>query len=281
MRLLFALSIVVAMFLLAGCAGNQAVKPKLLAVEKVTTATVSYPWLAMQPDPITHNINVITPKAGYLRLTAVPGTFGEWVQHLPLKAGNPPVLTYDGVEAPNQYKHAQVVDIDAGKDNLQKSTNAILRLRAEYLFAKDWLWQINFPTKSGNKVDFRSWAKEKKLPTDHMALIEYLNELSPQTDASTLASMLKPVTNIHDMEPGDVMVKQTEPSYAVLVMDVVEDPVTKKRYFTLGTSHMPAQDFYVIINPSDSSITPWYSQSPGNTMGMPEGVFQADMLMRF
>jgi len=281
MRHLLAFVIVVVMFLLVGCAGFKTSQAKLLPVEKVTTAAVRYPWLAVQPDPITHNINVITPKAGYLRLTANKGTFGEWVQHLPLKAGNPTVRTYDGMEAPNQWKHAQVVDIDAGKDNLQQSSNAILRLRAEYLFAKDRLGQINFPTKGGKRIDFRTWAKEKKLNTDHTALIAYLNEVFAHADAKTLAAMLKPVADIHDMEPGDVMVKQAEPSYALLIMDVVEDPATKKRYFTLGTSHMPAQDFYVIINPSDSALSPWYPQAFGKSIGLPEGVFQADELMRF
>lgn len=280
MRLfLLASSFIVTIFLLAGC-DNVSPRAKLLPVTRDTTAAVTYPWLSQKPDPITQLVNVITPKANYLRLTAMPGTFGEWVQHLPLKAGNPPVLTDDGIEAPNQFKHAAVVNIDAGKNNLQLSANAILRLRAEYLFSKDWLWQINFPTKSGTKVDFRSWVKEKKLSPDHKALIEYLQELFPQTDATTLASMLKPVKDIRDMEPGDIMLKRDQPEFAVLVLDVVQDPATNARYFLLGTSHYPAQDFYVIINPSTTPITPWYPQA-NKESGMPEGVFKAENLMRF
>ena len=77
----------------------------------------------------------ISPPPGYESLSTRPGSFEEWLTQLPLKPGRPPVLLYDGKEKRDQDAHHAIIDLDVGDRDLQQCADAIIRLRAEYLWA--------------------------------------------------------------------------------------------------------------------------------------------------
>jgi len=66
--------------------------------------------------------NVITRfkvPDGYTQKKVVSGSFGEWLQKLPLKPAGTHTKTYTGTIAHTDIETAAVVDISVGKQDLQ------------------------------------------------------------------------------------------------------------------------------------------------------------------
>src|SRR4029078_1039254 len=75
------------------------------------------------------------PPPGARRVEVQAGSFGAWLRGLPLLPERSPVMLFDGTKKPRQDVHAAVVDIDVGTRDLQQCADAVMRLRAEWLFA--------------------------------------------------------------------------------------------------------------------------------------------------
>ncbi|MBX7219191.1 MAG: DUF4846 domain-containing protein [Blastocatellia bacterium] len=76
------------------------------------------------------------PPDGFIRENALPASFAAWLRNLPLKQGRPPVKLFNGQDKRNQTAHAAVFDIDVGDMDLQQCADAVMRLRAEYLYSR-------------------------------------------------------------------------------------------------------------------------------------------------
>jgi hypothetical protein len=75
------------------------------------------------------------PPAGFVRVPVTAGSLGAWLRQLPLMPADAPVMLHDGRVKPRQDVHAAVIDIDIGTRDLQQCADAIMRLRAEYLWS--------------------------------------------------------------------------------------------------------------------------------------------------
>jgi hypothetical protein len=119
--------------------------------------TRPYPWLPAGETraPLSERI---LPPAGFRRVEAPAGTFGAWLRGLPLKEGRPPVRLHDGRLKRNQEAHWGVLDIDTGRGDLQQCADAVMRLRAEYLFASEQARSVAFNFTSGDRAAFDRWA---------------------------------------------------------------------------------------------------------------------------
>jgi len=93
-----------------------------------------YPWLSQASGTETLASRISAPP-GFERESVTPGSFEDWLRNLPLKKGRPPVQLYNGRPKANQNAHAAVVDIDTGNKDLQQCADAVIRLRAEYLYS--------------------------------------------------------------------------------------------------------------------------------------------------
>ncbi len=80
---------------------------------------------------------------GYEREPSEEKSFAAWLLQLPLKKSNT-VYLYDGTEKQNQTAQFAVLNISVGKKNLQQCADAVMRLRAEYLFDNKRFGEINF-----------------------------------------------------------------------------------------------------------------------------------------
>jgi len=105
---------------------------------------------------IATRINV--PK-GYKRMELDSTSFGYYLRNFPLKHHNSTVYQYDGAEKYAQV-YAAVLDIDVGTKDLQQCADAVMRLRAEYLYKRKLYDKIHFNFTNGFIVEFKNGQKD-------------------------------------------------------------------------------------------------------------------------
>jgi hypothetical protein len=269
----------------------------LLSLYTVTSSAQpkAYPWLGEQ-EPITTIAAEIPPPEGYERIEVSAESFANWLRHLPLKQKGTPVYLYDGRKKGNQGAHFAVVDIDAGAWDLQQCADAIIRLRAEYLYARGQYAAIHFNFTSGDKASFTQWAagyrpvvnndrvswiKKTGQDSSYMNFRRYLTTVYIYAGTYSLSKELKPRSDIHDMSIGDVFIEPGFPGHAVIVVDMAEDKQNGKKVFLLAQSFMPAQDIHVLKNPNNGGLSPWYALDFGKTLQTPEWRFKDTDLRYF
>jgi len=233
------------------------------------------------------------PPPGYKRVAVNPGSFAEWLRNLPLKPEGAPVLHFDGRPKPNQNLHAAVVDIDVGKRDLQQCADAVIRLRAEYLYAGGAAERakIAFNFTSGDRVSFARWAegwrpvvadnrvtwqRNGARGTDRAQFAAYLEKVFTYAGSKSLERELVPVAEGKKVAGGDVFIQGGFPGHAVIVIDAAEDP-NGRRVMLLAQSFMPAQSIHVLKNPKGGV---WYDAAAGDPE-TPEWRFRAGHARRF
>ena len=265
-----------------------------LPQERVAQIPGNYIW-AHHAGTATALCNRIAPPAGYTRVSPSEGSFEWWLQHLPLKEGRPPVHLYNGRLKGNQEAHCAVVDIDVGSRDLQQCADAVIRLRAEYLFSVDHMNNILFHITSGDPVPWKMWREgwrpkvdgskvtwEKRAASDagHSSFRRYLDTVFLYAGTLSLSRELAPVADLRDIAIGDVFIQGGSPGHAVLVVDISVN-AEGKRVFLLAQSYMPAQEIHILVNPNDAAMSPWYSADCGETLVTPEWTFPPKSLKRF
>ncbi len=272
------------------------VRPVLLAVLAAAAsipsaeAAIGYPWSpAAGAQTIAQRF---APPAGYRRVAVAPGTYGAWLRDLPLKPAGTPVRLHNGRLKGNQRAHAAVVDIDVGRRDLQQCADAVIRLRAEYLYAAGRMSEIAFRFTSGDEARFSRWAQgwrprvrgnrvtwERGRPsgTGRASFRAYLRTVF--TYAGTI-SVRRDLwhAGVDDIRIGDVFVQAGSPGHAVLVVDLAENDAGRK-VMLLAQSYMPAQDIHVLRNPKGPGA--WYPVRFGAGLETPEWTFRAGDLRRF
>ena len=258
-----------------------------------------YPWKPQADKSNSISERVPVPP-GFERVQAEAGSFAEWLRSLPLKPGKPDVMLFNGRPKATQEDHIAVVDIDVGTTDLQQCTDAIIRLRAEYLFSRKRFEDIRFNFTSGdmafwtqwrdgwrprigkkNKVD---WIKTAPANASRKTFREYLDSVFMYAGTCSLSKELNPVDDVAEIRVGDVFINEHCPSigHAVIVVDVAENAVTRQKIFLLAQSYMPAQDIHVLKNPNPITTgSPWYSTEFEGQLETPEWTFEKRHLKRF
>lgn len=235
---------------------------------------------------------VIAPPSGFVRTPAAPGSFAAWLRGLPMKPAGSPVLLHTGAEKARQDVHAAVVDIDTGKRDLQQCADAVMRLRAEWLFSSGQLDEIAFTMTEGGRVPFSRWAKgerpdpagkkwKKSAGADagYANFRKYLDFVFAYAGTASLEKELSPA-DAPDVAIGNVFIKGGFPGHAVLVADLTENVTTKAKRFLLLQSYMPAQEIHVLKNPANGDGSPWYAP-PSSELVTPEWRFPPATMKRW
>jgi hypothetical protein len=189
-----------------------------------TLAAPVYPWLAT-PLPSAQQLatRFVVPP-GCQRVAVAPGSWGEWLRGLPLKPLGTRARLFNGQLKGNQAVVAAVVAIDPGTSDLQQCADAVMRMRAEYLFSfnpnkihfhlttgydawfSDYLAGTTFRVQ-GEEV--RPAPKPTEAPT-HAALSRYLLPVFGYAGTLSLSRELQPVS-LDNAQPGDVLVRPPRP----------------------------------------------------------------------
>lgn len=255
----------------------------------------SYSWLEHYDSSNALCKRIPVPE-GYIRVESPRNSFGEWLQHLPLKPGKPDVFLYNGIEKGNQKAHYAVVNIDAGKVDLQQCADAVIRLRAEYFYSRQDYADIHFNFTSGDRINFTNWAQGYRPIVKEDALIwlqsgnkgtsyknfrDYLTEIFMYAGSASLSEEMQPVSDTREMQTGDVFIQGGFPGHAAIVVDMAEQQKGEYKLFLLAQSFIPAQDIHILINPNDERLSPWYAIDFGDTLRTPEWSFTKNDLKRF
>ena len=124
---------------LASC--GETAKPDKPKSEKDSIKTEAF-------EPINPKGNIVmtrfnTPE-GYNRESLDSNSFAAFLQHLPLKKDGSPLYTFNGSLKPNQNTHLAVVDWPIYGCKNHQCADAVMRLRAQYLFDQKRFDEINF-----------------------------------------------------------------------------------------------------------------------------------------
>jgi hypothetical protein len=253
-----------------------------------------YPWLSREEiiAPIQERI---APPPGYRRTMVEPGSFAQWLRRLPLKPAGSPVRLFNGTLKANQAAHHAVIALDTGPRNLQQCADAVIRLRAEYLFSNGRSSEICFHFTCGDVFPFARWAqgerpvvRNNRVTWKHRAtadrsyssLRRYLTTLFIYAGSHSLQREMTP-RPLNQIRSGDVFVEGGFPGHAVLVVDLARHAQSGELVFLLAQSYMPAQEMHVLKNPDDAKLSPWYRLPESDTLVTPEWTFHADSLRAF
>lgn len=212
-------------------------------------------------DNVTTRFKV---PAGYEQVKVAPGSFADWLQHLPLKPAGAHTLTYKGVVAATDAYTAAVVDMSVGRQDLQQCADAVMRLHGEYLYHLKKYNDIVYHFESGFRCDYihyangyrysnGRWVLKAKKDYGYSAFMHYMNLVFAYAGTLSLDKELHKVQNPNDLKTGDVFIRGGSPGHCFIVMDVVENSQHKK-LFLLAQSFMPAQSIQVLQYRS-----PWFS----------------------
>ncbi|MBN2431741.1 MAG: DUF4846 domain-containing protein [Acidobacteria bacterium] len=245
-----------------------------------------FPWLpeTAPADTLDHRI---PPPKGYERVAVAPGSFADWLRHLPLREGRPPVCYHDGREKVNQSAHAAVVNMDIGARDLQQCADTIIRLRAEYLYAQGRRDEIVFAFTSGHPAEFRRWTEGFRPRVNgndvcwvlsaapggsYEDLQQYLRTVYIYAGTWSLARQLQAVPAEESVRGGDAFILGGFPGHAVLVVDLAENPQTGQRVMLLAQGYTPAQDVHILRNAANPDLSPWFDAAVAgelNILGWP------------
>lgn len=232
---------------------------------------------------------------GYTRVQSEKNSFAEFLQTTSLKPHGTLVHYYNGDEKPNKVA-AAVLSYDVGNRDLQQCADAVMRLRAEFLYKTKQYEALHFNFTNGFKADYSkwrtayrisvkgnkvNWIKTTKESQSYQSFREYLNMVFNYAGTASLSKELKSVP-LSQMQIGDVFIKGGSPGHAVIVVDMAINPQAHKKVFMIAQSYMPAQDIHILINRNKLSISPWYElDENASEIETPEWTFEGNQLKRF
>jgi hypothetical protein len=208
-------------------------------------------------------VNSIPMPAGFERVKADSNSFTNWLRNVGLKKDRT-VYLYDGSPKANQAAQFAVLNIPVENKDLQQCADAVMRLRAEYLFANKRFNEIIFRDNEKGVYQF-----SEPYTVEHFH--KYLETVFGMCGSASLSKQLKSI-KIEDIKPGDVLIRGGFPGHAVIIMDVAVDKNGKKIYM-LAQSYMPAQDIHILKNPMNNNLSPWYEVNDENIIETPEYTF--------
>jgi hypothetical protein len=247
-------SLLFVFILLPGCMNNNS----------TTGFSINLP----QQNSTFETIHAIPPPGGYDRMILEQGSFGEWLRALRLKKDNT-VHLHDGSLKKDQSVHFAVLDITVGTKNLQQCADAVIRLRAEYLFAQKKYSEIKFYDNNNKPYTWQGSG-------DKTAFTRYLENVFGWCGTASLQKQLKVVNDLQQIKPGDVFIKGGFPGHAMIVVDVAQNE-TGQKVFMLAQSYMPAQDIHIVRNPANNNSA-WYETTGVEQIITPEWTFSKGSL---
>lgn len=249
----------------------------------------------LNPDGKTI-VTRFNPNQGFDREVSTPASFAAFLQDFSLKPDGAKVFLHNGEEKYRQDLHAAVLDISTGKADLQQCADAVMRLRAEYLWEQQRYTEIHFNFVNGFNAAYARWRKGERIwvkgnktgwrsgdgqTPGRAAFDQYLKKVFMYANTASLEQELAAVP-LSRIRVGDVLIKGGFPGHAVLVVDKAVNTDSGEVEVLLAQSYMPAQDIHILRNPMRRDGNPWYKvPADGQAFKTMEWTFEPGALRRF
>lgn len=235
-----------------------------------------------------------TPN-GFERINVDENSFAAWLRQLPLKPEGSKVKYYDGSIKEKPGVYLAVVDLPIGTKNLHQCADAVIRLRAEYLYDQKRYDEIRFHFTNGFLAEYSKWVEGYRIKVNGNE-VSWVKSVEPSNTPDTFWKYLETVFTyagtlslekelkavpINEMQIGDVFIQGGSPGHAVIVVDMAENLELGEKVFMLAQSYMPAQEIQILKNPSNGILSPWYILEIVDIFQTPEWRFTYNDLMGF
>lgn len=199
-------------------------------------------------------------------------SFGYFLENFQLKKHGSPIKKFDGSEITTQNLHEAIFDIDVGTKDLQQCADAVIRLRAEYLFKTKNFDKIKFHFTSGDLMSWNdykngvrafvngnsvSFRKTENFDDSYENFRKYLDLIFNYAGTISLNKESNAVLKNSDLKTGDFLITPGSPGHVVFLAGVCENAAGKK-LFLLAEGFTPAQSIHLLKNPFNPNISPWY-----------------------
>lgn len=221
----------------------------------------------------------LAPPPNYKKVKLTESSFGSFLRNLPLKPVGSDLHYYNGSVKRRNYTGA-VVDIDFGHGEVEQCADAVIYLRALWLWQTKQYDKIHFNFTNGFRADYARWAKGERIHIDkktwrcwyskdtaadysYKTFRKYLNLVFTYAGTASLEKELTTITG-KELQVGDVIINGGHPGHTVIVVDKA---VNKKgeAVYLLAQGYTPAQEIEIFnqwfsINPQIKYLdTPgWY-----------------------
>ena len=176
----------------------------------------------------------LAPPPGYKKVKLTEGTFGSFLRNLPLKPVGSDLHYYNGSIKRRNYAGA-VVDIDFGHGEVEQCADAVIYLRALWLWQTKQYDKIHFNFTNGFRADYARWAKGERIHIDkktwrcwyskdtaadysYKTFRKYLNLVFTYAGTASLEKELTTITG-KELQVGDVIINGGHPGHTVIVVD--------------------------------------------------------------
>ncbi len=237
----------------------------------------------------------ILPPQNFQRKIYAEGSFQRYIQDYPLKPYGAKVVNFDGNDYVYQGGHVGVFTLPVPQNGLQQCADALIRIRAEYLWEQNRKDEIGFnftsghycswtkyaegyrPIINGNQVTFHKTASDDASESN---FYRYLNLIFMYSGTQSLYDELTRVNSISEVEVGDMLIYPGSPGHVILVADVAED-ASGRKLFIFAQGNTPAQTVHLLKNPNDLGLSPWYEIEIGQYLEIPTYYFNEVKFVRF
>jgi hypothetical protein len=238
---------------------------------EIAVSSVQESSVQIHKDKNTIKERFSTPKE-YTWVEEQPDSFGYFLENFKLKPYGSLILKYDGTPIATQNLHEAVFNIDTGNKDLQQCADAVIRLRAEYLFTTKKFDDIQFHFTSGDLAtwndykngtrafvngNFVSFRKTAGFDDSYQNFRNYLDLVFTYGGTISLNKETKPVSRNADLKTSDILITAGSPGHVVLIAGVCKNK-EGKRLFLLTEGFTPAQSIHLLSNPFNKNISPWY-----------------------
>src|SRR5664279_1354634 len=154
----------------------------------------------------------------------------SFLQHLP--AEDQPIVDYKGNPVSNPNKGFRILTYDVGRADLQQCADALMRIRAEFLFSRKKYEEIGFHFCSGIYYPWTDYLRGKRplmkgnnqvvvqtsaiLQASHNTLREYLDIVYAYANTVSLCRELKQTDRL---ETGTVIIYPGNPGHCCMIID--------------------------------------------------------------
>lgn len=266
---------------------EQKVMDKASPISESNSKTTSY----INPEADILKDRLLLPK-NYTRKETSANSWQNFLQNLKLEPYHHPILKYDKTPIQDQSHHVGILTYDVGNQDLQQCADALIRLRAEYLFGQKRYQDIGFnftsgdyfswskyadgfsPIVNGNQVKFVKNSTEINL-NSYSEFRKYLDIIYKYAGTISLSAELKDSQSKTEFDIGDLILTPGSPGHVVMVVDKISDG--NQKLYALVEGYTPAQSIHIL----SQNDNPWFNIKPSAELATPRYYFKNAVFKRF